>query len=280
MPPWHASTSEGGPFVGARVLSEAEKKILAAWAEASCPEGDPRDEPPAKSWSSDWALGPPDLVLEIPEAYTLDSAGRDEHRVFVIRSGLMEGKWVKAVDFRPGNPQGGASHPGGLRRDRARSLARQGRSWPWLQDVCRLRHAAERAAVPALRWIERLGAGEDAERAAQRGRPLRPRRCRRALAGSLSQERQGRKRPLGHRLVFRQGHDRQAAPGRNRDAAASGAARAPASENSRRATQITRSRERGRPATTLICSRSFPTCTGSAKISCWKRSCPTALGAR
>ncbi len=50
MPPWHASTSEGGPFVGARVLSEAEKKTLAAWAEASCPEGDPRDEPPAKSF--------------------------------------------------------------------------------------------------------------------------------------------------------------------------------------------------------------------------------------
>ncbi len=105
MPPWHASTSEGGPFVGARVLSNAEKKVLAAWAEASCPEGDPRDEPPAKSWSSEWALGPPDLVLEVPEDYTLDSAGRDEHRVFVIPSGLMEGKWVKAVDFRPGNPR-------------------------------------------------------------------------------------------------------------------------------------------------------------------------------
>ncbi len=105
MPPWHASTSEGGPFVGARVLSEAEKKTLIAWAEASCPEGDAKDEPPAKLWSSDWALGPPDLVIEAPEAYTLDSSGRDEHRVFVIPSGLTEGKWVSAVDFRPGNPK-------------------------------------------------------------------------------------------------------------------------------------------------------------------------------
>ena len=103
MPPWHASTSQGGPFVGARVLSDEEKKTLAAWAEASCPAGDPKDSPPAKTWSSEWALGPPDLILEAPEAYTLDASGRDEHRVFVIPSGLTEGKWVSAVDFRPGN---------------------------------------------------------------------------------------------------------------------------------------------------------------------------------
>ena len=54
MPPWHASTSVGGPFVGARVLSDAEKKTLVNWVEAKCPEGDPKDEPPARSWTSDW----------------------------------------------------------------------------------------------------------------------------------------------------------------------------------------------------------------------------------
>src|SRR5580693_10340382 len=34
MPPWHASTTEGGPFRGARVLTDAELKTLAAWADA------------------------------------------------------------------------------------------------------------------------------------------------------------------------------------------------------------------------------------------------------
>jgi hypothetical protein len=105
MPPWHASTSAGGPFRDVRVLSEIEKKTLAAWAAASCPSGDPKDAPPQKTWSSDWALGPPDLVLELPEAYPLSADGRDEHRVFVIPSGLAEGKWVRAVDFKPGNPR-------------------------------------------------------------------------------------------------------------------------------------------------------------------------------
>ncbi len=105
MPPWHASTSVGGPFLGARVLSDAEKRTIVGWVEAKCPKGDPKDEPPVKNWTSDWALGTPDLVLEVPEAYTLDSGGHDEHRVFVIPSGLNEGKWVRAVDFRPGNPR-------------------------------------------------------------------------------------------------------------------------------------------------------------------------------
>jgi Copper type II ascorbate-dependent monooxygenase, C-terminal domain len=105
MPPWHASTSVGGPFRDARVLSDTEKKTLAAWAAASCPAGDLKDAPTPKSWSSEWALGPPDLVLEVKQAYSLGPSGRDEHRVFVIPSGLTEGKWVSAVDFRPGNPR-------------------------------------------------------------------------------------------------------------------------------------------------------------------------------
>ena len=65
----------------------------------------PQGRAAQKTWSSDWALGPPDLVLELPEAYPLSADGRDEHRVFVIPSGLAEGKWVRAVDFRPGNPR-------------------------------------------------------------------------------------------------------------------------------------------------------------------------------
>jgi mono/diheme cytochrome c family protein len=105
MPPWHASTKEGGPFRDARVLNEAEIATLAAWAEAGCPEGDPADAPPPRRWDSEWPLGTPDLVLKMPEPYALGAEGRDEHRVFVIPSGLAEGKWVAAVDLKPGNPK-------------------------------------------------------------------------------------------------------------------------------------------------------------------------------
>ena len=75
MPPWPASTTEGGPFRDARVLSAAEIATLAAWVEAGCPEGDPKDAPRRRTWASDWALGTPDLVLTPPEPYTLGAEG-------------------------------------------------------------------------------------------------------------------------------------------------------------------------------------------------------------
>ncbi len=103
MPPWHASTTEGGPFRGARVLTDRELKTLADWADAGCPEGNPKDAPPPREWSSDWTLGPPDLVLKMSESYKLDASGADEYRVVVLPSGLMQGRWIAAADFKPGN---------------------------------------------------------------------------------------------------------------------------------------------------------------------------------
>jgi hypothetical protein len=105
MPPWHASTTEGGPFRGARVLRQRELETLAAWAQAGCPEGNAQDAPPPKSWTSDWALGKPDLVLQVDEAYEVAASGGDDYRVFVIPSGLTEGRWISTTDFRPGNPR-------------------------------------------------------------------------------------------------------------------------------------------------------------------------------
>jgi hypothetical protein len=105
MPPWHVSTTEGGPFRDARVLRERDIATLAAWVEAGCPEGNPTDAPAPRRWDSDWALGTPDLVLKTPEPYTLGGEGRDEHRVYVIPTGLTEGRWVSAIDVKPGNPK-------------------------------------------------------------------------------------------------------------------------------------------------------------------------------
>ena len=103
MPPWPASVTEGGPFRDARRLSTDEIATLASWVAAQCPAGDPKDGPAARTWTSDWSLGAPDLVLTIPEPYAVNGDGRDEHRVFVIPSGLKEGKWIAAIDFKPGN---------------------------------------------------------------------------------------------------------------------------------------------------------------------------------
>ncbi len=103
MPPWHASTKSGGPFRDVRVLTEAEIDTLAGWLDAGCPEGDPKHAPPARVYPEDWPLGPPDLVLRPEKAFELGAEGPDEFRVFVLPTGLTEGKWVGAIDFQPGN---------------------------------------------------------------------------------------------------------------------------------------------------------------------------------
>ncbi|MFO0954129.1 MAG: cytochrome c [Isosphaeraceae bacterium] len=103
MPPWPASTDYGGPFLDQRVLSPAEIAVLKAWAEAGAPEGDPKDAPPARTFSSDWTLGEPDLTLTMPEPYALEASGDDEFRVFVLKTNLPEDRWIRAVDFKPGN---------------------------------------------------------------------------------------------------------------------------------------------------------------------------------
>ncbi len=103
MPPWPASTSEGGPFRDERVLTAEEIATLEEWVLAGCPEGNPSDAPPPREWASDWALGPPDVLLTPSQSYTLGAEGGDEFRVYVLPSGLTEGKWFRAVDFKPGN---------------------------------------------------------------------------------------------------------------------------------------------------------------------------------
>jgi hypothetical protein len=103
MPPWPASTGFGGPFRDQRVLADSDLATLRAWVDAGCPEGNPRDAPPAREFPSDWPLGPPDVILTMPEAYELEAQGDDEFRVFVLKTDLPSDRWVRAVDFKPGN---------------------------------------------------------------------------------------------------------------------------------------------------------------------------------
>ena len=103
MPPWPASSSFGGPFRDARVLTDDEIATLQLWVDAGCPEGDPKEAPAPRAFPSDWALGEPDLTLTMPEPYHLAATGSDDFRVFVLKTSFPEDRWIRAVDFHPGN---------------------------------------------------------------------------------------------------------------------------------------------------------------------------------
>src|SRR3990170_4966398 len=64
MPPWHAE-APAGTFHNERILSDAERQTLSAWAAGGAPNGDPKDMPPPPVFVDGWTLGAPDLVLEM-----------------------------------------------------------------------------------------------------------------------------------------------------------------------------------------------------------------------
>ena len=101
MPPWLAEPGHG-EFQDVRRLEDREIKTLREWTEAGAPEGNAKEAPPARTWSDEWMLGKPDLVLTA-EPYEVAASGDDEFRVFVLQTGLTEDKQVVAMDFRPGN---------------------------------------------------------------------------------------------------------------------------------------------------------------------------------
>lgn len=103
MPPWKPV---GGPeYANARRMRDQDIKTLAAWVDAGCPEGDPKDGPLPPKFPSEWQLGKPDLVLEVPEDFHVGAAGKDIFRCFVLPTGLTEDKYIVGFEVKPGNPR-------------------------------------------------------------------------------------------------------------------------------------------------------------------------------
>ena len=102
MPPWHADAPHG-TFVNERKLSEAERDTLTRWASNGAPEGNPADLPTRPNYTDGWAIGKPDVVLEMAEDYKVPAEGMIEYQYFYIPTNFKEAKWVQAVEVRPGN---------------------------------------------------------------------------------------------------------------------------------------------------------------------------------
>lgn len=126
MPPWKA-VSEAGPFLGQRRLSPEERDLLARWVEAGAPEGDPRDLPPVPSWPEGWQQGQPDVVLTFPR-YTLPPTGTDVFRIFVLSVPLDAPRFVRGLEFRPGNPR--VVHHANIRIDQTSESRRRDEADP------------------------------------------------------------------------------------------------------------------------------------------------------
>ena len=102
MPPWHADPHYNA-FSNDRSLNQEEIKTLVHWIEAGSPRGsgsDPLAEM-KKQWP-EWALGEPDLIVEIPP-FEVPATGVIPYQMPMVESPLQQDTWVGAVDFQPGD---------------------------------------------------------------------------------------------------------------------------------------------------------------------------------
>lgn len=103
MPPSRRDPRFGQRMQHDILLADGEIDLLAAWAAQGAVEGDPQRMPAKPQFTEGWALGPPDIVLEMPDSFVVPATGPDIHRCFVLPTGLAEDAFVSAIEFMPGN---------------------------------------------------------------------------------------------------------------------------------------------------------------------------------
>jgi len=127
MPPWKPDPTHG-VFLDDLRLSEKEIATLGRWAETGAPEGDSADLPAMPTFPDGWALGPPDLLLKMPEPYTVVAGTGDIYQAFVLPLPLDRQRTVVGVEFRPGNRK--VVHHARIFLDKGDEMTQRDRSEP------------------------------------------------------------------------------------------------------------------------------------------------------
>lgn len=106
MPPWHADP-KFGKFANDRSLPADERATLLKWIDQGCPSGDLNELPkPREFASNEWTIGKPDVVFEMPSAFTVPaSAGKGgiPYKYYIVPTNFKEDRWVQAVEAKAGN---------------------------------------------------------------------------------------------------------------------------------------------------------------------------------
>ena len=84
-----------------QVWSRGQRQIIRV--DGGAPEGQAKDLPPAPQFVEGWRIGKPDLVLTMPNEFTLEASGPDEYQYFEIPLNFSEDRYVLKAEARPGN---------------------------------------------------------------------------------------------------------------------------------------------------------------------------------
>ena len=104
MPPWFAEKGIG-KFSNDPSLNDEEIALLAAWAAAGAPAGNPLDAPAPKKWSNRWTIPAPDMEIKMAEPVSIPAAGDVDYTYEILPTHFKQGRWVQAAEILPGLPE-------------------------------------------------------------------------------------------------------------------------------------------------------------------------------
>jgi hypothetical protein len=104
MPPW-LPDEQANSFAGELRLTDEQINLISDWVAADAPEGNPAETPKAPEISDGWRLEQPDLVLKAAQPFRVPADGPDVFWNFVLKPGLAQSRFVRAIDIRPSNPK-------------------------------------------------------------------------------------------------------------------------------------------------------------------------------
>jgi Flp pilus assembly protein TadD len=122
MPPWLPEPGYGD-FADNRRLSAEDLTNIKRWVNASMPEGNAAEAPTPPKYTSEWQLGPPDLILTAPESFQVPADGQDLFRNFIYPIPVTRTRYVRAMEILPGNAR--VVHHANILIDRTAELRRQ-----------------------------------------------------------------------------------------------------------------------------------------------------------
>src|SRR5262245_55172868 len=106
MPPWYVEKNIGiQEYQNDPSLSDEEIAMIAKWADAGAPRGNPADMPAAKQYpdGKSWTIGTPDLIVKLPELTVKGNAPDWWGEIASTPMGLTEDRYVAALEIKEFN---------------------------------------------------------------------------------------------------------------------------------------------------------------------------------
>ena len=102
MPPWPADRHYQS-YVNERGLTENEIKLISEWIDNGAPIGDSTKIPELPDFPVGSSMGKPDMVIKMRESFFVKGNNTDNFLVMKLPYELVDERYVRAIEFVPGN---------------------------------------------------------------------------------------------------------------------------------------------------------------------------------